>query len=83
MLKRLALLTVTAAVAVVPVSAAEAGVPQNPQPIKDCVLKWIKPPNSGPTLPPGPDSFDVENQYADSGQDDGTVEFDDLTYNGC
>jgi hypothetical protein len=85
--KRLAMLAVTAALALVPASAT-ASVPSHPEPVplKPCVLKWIKAPSttaSYPT-PPGPDSFDVENGYADSGaDDDGTVEHDDLTYDGC
>jgi hypothetical protein len=89
--KRLAMLAVTAAVALVPATAAEASVPSNPQPmpLKPCVVKWIQAPTthtiaeqaaaSAPTV----DSFDVENQYADSGADDGTVAHDDMTYDGC
>lgn len=84
MFKRLAMLAVLAAVALAPATAAQAR--PAPQPLDDCVLKWIKPPSASTSYPtpPGPDSFDVENQYADSGQDDdGTVEHDDLTYDGC
>ena len=91
MLKRFAMLAATAALALVPVSAAEASRPSNPQPINLCVVKWIKAPvtqsivEQGQSSMPQTDSFDVENPYAHSGNasDDGTVEHDDMTYDGC
>jgi hypothetical protein len=85
MFKRLAMLAVVAAVALVPATSAQARPLPNPQPIDLCVVKWIKSPSqsSSTQMPPGPDNFDVQNQYADSGQDDGTVDFDDMTYDGC
>ena len=91
MLKRLAMIAATAALALVPVSAAEASRPSTPQPINLCVVKWIKAPvtqsivEQGQSSMPQTDSFDVENPYAHSGNasDDGTVEHDDMTYDGC
>lgn len=93
MLKRFAMLAATAALALVPVSAAEASRPSHPQPLplKPCVVKWILAPTTqtiaeqAQSTAPQVDSFDVENPYAHSGNasDDGTVEHDDLTYDGC
>jgi hypothetical protein len=91
MLKRIAMLAATAALALVPVSAAEASRPSQPQPLELCKVKWVLPPNTqtilqqGQSSMPQTDSFDVENPYAHSGNasNDGTVEHDDLTYDGC
>jgi opacity protein-like surface antigen len=88
--KRIAMLAVTAAVALVPAVAADASVPRNPQPmpLKPCVVKWILAPTTNTTQTssmPSIQDFDVENQYAagESEDDDSTVAHDDLTYDGC
>jgi hypothetical protein len=91
MLKRIAMLAVTAAVAIVPVAAAEASVNPQPMPLKPCVVKWIKAPTTTTVTGQSPttDSFDVENQYADDDGSENTiehpasVEHDDMTYDGC
>jgi hypothetical protein len=93
MLKRLAMMAITAALALVPVTAAHASsnpLPPDLQKLEfPCVLKKIKPPSTGssPTSSShGPDTFDVESEYADDdGSDttvehDGHVEQDDYTY---
>ena len=55
------------------------------------MVKWINAPTTqtivqqGQASMPQTDSFDVENPYAHSGNasDDGTVDHDDMTYDGC
>ena len=91
--KRIAMLAVTASVALAGATAAEASAAQNPNPVplKPCVVKWILAPNThtiaeqAAASAPQTDSFDVENQYADSGgaDDNGTVAHDDMSYDGC
>jgi hypothetical protein len=94
MFKRFALLAVTAALALVPVTAAYAGhAPGNPglTQLKPCVPKFIKAPSTTSITQAsnGPDSLDVENKYADDDgthntvESDATVEHDDMTYDGC
>jgi hypothetical protein len=91
MLKRIAMLAVTAAVAIVPAAAAEASVNPQPMPLQPCVVKWIKAPTTTTVVGQSPttNSFDVENQYADDDGSENTiehpasVEHDDMTYDGC
>jgi hypothetical protein len=88
MLKRLATMAITAALALIPVTVAHAGSSPLPPDLhkleQPCILKVIKPPNSGPTVPN--ESLGVENKYADDDgshttvEHDATVEHDDFTY---
>jgi len=92
MLKRIAMLAVTAAVAIVPAAAAEASVNPQPMPLKPCVVKWIKAPTTTTAVGQSTtttNSLDVENQYADDDGSENTIEHpasvdhDDMTYDGC
>lgn len=92
MLKRLAMMAITAAFALVPVTAAHAGSSPLPPDLHKleapCLLKKIKPPNTGSvsTSNHGNESLDAGNKYADDDgthttvESDATVEHDDFTY---
>jgi hypothetical protein len=92
MLKRLATMAITAALALIPITAAHAGTDSRPPDLTKlevpCVLKKIKPPSTGSVSTPnhGNESLDVENKYADDDgsattvEHDGWVEHDDFSY---
>jgi hypothetical protein len=94
--KRFVTLAVTAAAALVPAlgaQAAQASIPRDARiaPAELCHPKWVLPPTTdsvfdhGQSDRPSVNDLDVENQTSDGSDPLGpeTVEYDDLTYDGC
>jgi hypothetical protein len=85
--QRAATFAVMVAAAIVPALGAHAAEARpTPVPLELCDVKWVLPPHAQTQSMPSLDDFDVENGTASGERDPfgpDTVEWDDLTYDGC